>query len=319
MFYSEAIKVSDALIVLDDPISSFDGVKRFALLSALFSKRENKLLGSTLNSRFVVMLTHDPLVVHDSLKFLASRNATNAKHLITDETGIMSARGITAGDFQPCVRLIESRLADYVRSSDDPLPFCALAYIRQRFELSRKCTSSVLYDAAVNGLIPDGQFTRKYSDTLAFAMLSSLLHGDATPQLRKSGDADEPIDMPSGYASLAKDAIGDLLERCGSRTPFDFSCYSKMLAERPVRYLTDAYAESGASAYEKMLIIRGLHELDGDVSMCTDPYHSYVLDGAFHMGDLVMQLDRDEFCQVPPHIQAVCNEAFGKYMERYAE
>ena len=51
------------LIVLDDPISSFDADKRYSILYTLFQKPENSILSRTFHDKTILILTHDyPLV-----------------------------------------------------------------------------------------------------------------------------------------------------------------------------------------------------------------------------------------------------------------
>lgn len=57
-----ALKEEPDLIVLDDPISSFDGNKKFAILDMLFKNKES------LRGKTVILLTHEFSTVIDSLK-----------------------------------------------------------------------------------------------------------------------------------------------------------------------------------------------------------------------------------------------------------
>ena len=64
LFMHEAVKRKNALIVLDDPISSFDYDKRYGILYTLFSGK-CALFRSNLSGRTVLVTTHDPLVLKD--------------------------------------------------------------------------------------------------------------------------------------------------------------------------------------------------------------------------------------------------------------
>ena len=64
LFMFESIKDPRALIVLDDPISSFDFDKRYGILFALFSKNGG-VFSENLFGKTVLVMTHDFLVVSD--------------------------------------------------------------------------------------------------------------------------------------------------------------------------------------------------------------------------------------------------------------
>ena len=61
LFVYDAIHSNPDLVVLDDPISSFDGNKKFALLKMMFWEQE----WDTLSGKTVLMLTHDFCLVID--------------------------------------------------------------------------------------------------------------------------------------------------------------------------------------------------------------------------------------------------------------
>ena len=64
LFVYDAIHSNPGLVVLDDPISSFDGNKKFALLKMMFWDEEWK----TLSGKTVLMLTHDFCPVIDVMR-----------------------------------------------------------------------------------------------------------------------------------------------------------------------------------------------------------------------------------------------------------
>lgn len=61
MFMFSALKENPDLIILDDPISSFDGNKKFAIISSLF------LTDKSLKNKTVILLTHEFSTVIDSI------------------------------------------------------------------------------------------------------------------------------------------------------------------------------------------------------------------------------------------------------------
>lgn len=64
LFMYECLSKNPGLIILDDPISSFDKNKKFAILEMLFRRAS----GECLKNRTVLMLTHDVEPVIDTLK-----------------------------------------------------------------------------------------------------------------------------------------------------------------------------------------------------------------------------------------------------------
>ena len=66
LFMYEVLSTNPDLIILDDPISSFDKNKKFAILEMLF-RRES---ASCLKNKTVLMLTHDVEPIIDTVKSL---------------------------------------------------------------------------------------------------------------------------------------------------------------------------------------------------------------------------------------------------------
>ncbi len=77
LFMHETLSKSHDLIILDDPISSFDKNKKYAILQMLFREDDS------FKDKTVLMLTHDIEPIIDSVKALASKfqNHTNASFI----------------------------------------------------------------------------------------------------------------------------------------------------------------------------------------------------------------------------------------------
>lgn len=104
MFMFEAVSDNADLIVLDDPITSFDKDKKFAVIRRLFDNQR-----VSFRDRTVVMLTHDmqPLIdyVHsDFFKRFGLTTAIDAKWL-QNENGIIYEYNITKDDLVNTVEL----------------------------------------------------------------------------------------------------------------------------------------------------------------------------------------------------------------------
>jgi hypothetical protein len=119
----ECLSTKPDLIVLDDPISSFDKDKKFAILDRLFLQ-PNSFSGKT-----VLLLTHDMEPVIDTIKILKRQfNQANAYFLRTTN-GALSEREIKACDIvsfaQICIKAVNSQSHQITK----------LIYLRRYFEI----------------------------------------------------------------------------------------------------------------------------------------------------------------------------------------
>jgi ABC-type Mn2+/Zn2+ transport system ATPase subunit len=125
LFMYEALHKNPDLIVLDDPISSFDKSKKYAILHMLFrGKSEECFLNKT-----VLMLTHDLDPIIDTIKVLKEFNNLCVASFLTTKNGLLSEKGITKQNLlsfaQICKSALDSDLDDIVK----------LIYLRRNFEI----------------------------------------------------------------------------------------------------------------------------------------------------------------------------------------
>lgn len=129
LFMYEALSKNPDLIILDDPISSFDKNKKYAILEMLF-RRESAFC---LKNKTVLMLTHDIEPIIDTVKSLGSnfRNQTKTAFLKL-ENNIITEFLISKSDIQTfhqiCIRIIQSQLDNLIK----------LIYLRRMFEISNE-------------------------------------------------------------------------------------------------------------------------------------------------------------------------------------
>ncbi len=97
LFMYECISRRPDLIILDDPISSFDKNKKYAILEMLFRRDAN----SCLKNRTVLMFTHDVEPIIDTVRALSYqfRNQTSASFLKL-EAGVIEELSINRNDVQ---------------------------------------------------------------------------------------------------------------------------------------------------------------------------------------------------------------------------
>ena len=157
LFVFSALNSQAKLIVLDDPISSFDGNKKFAIVDMLFGKTKGLLRGCT-----VLMLTHDFTPVIDIMKTFYNKWGGINKpvaHYLSTNNGVLKETEIGPNDICSSVQLLK----EMIGSCESPL--LKLIYLRRKIEIEGNKSS------------------------LSYHMLSGLLHGREVPQVgTKEGD-----------------------------------------------------------------------------------------------------------------------------------
>lgn len=126
LFMYECLSKKPDLIILDDPISSFDKNKKYAILEMLFRRdADNCLKGKT-----VLMLTHDVEPIIDTLKSVRGQfsNQVSAGFLCLRDHQIIE-QPISSDDIRTFVQICENMFS----SSQDPI--LKLIYLRRRYEV----------------------------------------------------------------------------------------------------------------------------------------------------------------------------------------
>ena len=186
MFMFDAVNENADLIVLDDPISSFDSNKKFAVIRRMFDNRQEV----TFRDRTVLMLTHDlqPIIdyIHGGFfKRYGLTTSVSAEYLENDEGEIVS-QAIVDSDLLNIVKLTES----YAMDINKPL-YVRIVNARKHIELTKE----------------------NFSTMESYDVLSSLIHGREIPEDgAKQPMTEEAIQkgivslMPliSGYDSYSK-------------------------------------------------------------------------------------------------------------------
>lgn len=141
LFMHECLAKKPNLIILDDPISSFDKNKKYAILDRLF-RQDHSFKGMT-----TLMLTHDIEPIIDSVKTLykSFSNISEASFLRADN-GVISEQKITRNDIktvsQLCVEIVKSNTNDMTK----------LVYLRRYFEvIDDKCSAYQILSNLMKG------------------------------------------------------------------------------------------------------------------------------------------------------------------------
>ena len=151
LFMYESLSRDVDLVILDDPISSFDRNKKFALVDMLFM-RERSLKGKT-----VLMLTHDFEPIIDIIHVLSRRFGGQAvAAFLSEHEGALLERQITRQDIKSFTEICTENLARHAE------PIVKLIHLRRYYEIVNE-------------------------KGLPYQLISNLLHKRATPFHSVSG------------------------------------------------------------------------------------------------------------------------------------
>lgn len=264
LFMFDAISRNADLIVLDDPISSFDHNKKYAIINRLFKTGERD---NSLYQRTVLMLTHDFEPVIDYIQ-VGGRQDTSAV------------------------------CASYVENINSVLK-CTLIEKNNDLMSSLVLLKELVLDANIDIAARIGclrkfiehQYRSPREDSVAYNILSSLIHGRPEPTYDNEG-LNKIIGKPleSGIA-LIREYIPE----------FDFKA---ILEQCSPQNLMERYSLE-QSAYIRMLILRSYTEQDEDardrLRRTNDVLRKYV-DETYHVeNDYLYSLDVRRFNIVPEH------------------
>lgn len=121
----EALHKNPDLIVLDDPISSFDKHKKYAIMHMLFRGKG----GECFLNKNVLMLTHDLEPVIDTVKTLKEFKNLSESTFLSAKDGVLTETKITKQNLmsfaQICKNILDSEVDEIIK----------LIYLRRHFEI----------------------------------------------------------------------------------------------------------------------------------------------------------------------------------------
>ncbi|QHQ61478.1 AAA family ATPase [Anaerocolumna sedimenticola] len=277
LFMFDAISRNAELVILDDPISSFDSNKKYAIINRLFKTRDK---ANSLYQRTVLMLTHDFEPVIDYIQVGSGRQDPSAvcAMYLENINGQLHCTSIRKNyDLMSSVVLLKELALD--ENID----------IAARIGCLRKFI--------------EHQNRNPREESEAYNILSSLIHGRSKPTYDTEGND-----------NLSDDEIANGIEVIKSYIP-DFD-YDYVLSQCTPQCLMERYSNE-QSAYIKMLILRAYTEQDGEarerLRQTNDVLRKYV-DETYHIeNDYLYSLDVRCFNIVPEHYisdaeQFVANE-----------
>lgn len=278
LFMFEAIHDKPSLIVLDDPISSFDYDKRYGVLYALFSTDSN-VFSENLSRKTALVLTHDFLVISDLIG-MPGKNipSTKGNYITADKKGSFQIIPMEKDAILPYTQ----QLKKMISSAEYKPEIIKLVYIRKLCELLRPNATE-----------------KRSKEGWTFRLLSDVVHGRT-----------EKATMAKHRFTSKKSAGVKMCEnyvRKLTKCPFDFwkaiDHYSDCVSD-----LIQYYEKDASSSLEKLLLVRLILEREPQLGA-----DSYIMkrfaDESCHIGgSYLFQLDGNTFDQVPFYVIDWCDD-----------
>lgn len=272
LFMFDAIRSDAKLIILDDPISSFDSNKKYAIINRLF-KTGSK--GNSLYEKTVLLLTHDFEPIIDYIQTNSGRQTPNS---------------VCATYFEN----IGGHLSNIIINKGDDI----LSSVVLFKELAKDTNLDIAARLGCLRKYIEHQYKNPIRDSNAYNIISSVIHGrpNATHDLEGAIPLKED-EFKAGLAYIRNyildfeynDALNKLsLDSLIERYKTEESSYIKMLILR-------AYTERNAEARERL---RGKN----------DVLRKYI-DETYHIeNDYIYSLDVRKFNVVPENYINDANE-----------
>lgn len=287
LFALQATSKTGGIVILDDPISSFDIDKRFGILYMLFSNNSKVFSKNLLaDNKTVLLLTHDYLVVSEIAKITSKQFTKKQKRLwflTCDAHGSLSKYEITEDSISPYVNMLKARIK---KSSDKDLAI-QLVYIRSLCEMLRNSPTD-----------------RRTRWGISFGLISEIIHGRSENEILCRHRWTDRSDA-SRQVKTCENLIAEL-------TGSNISFWNTVANYQGLAQLTDAYRRV-SSPYEKLQLVRMMLERNPTLN-AQDKVMERFSDDACHIGgDYLYQLDPVDYDQVPFYVldwcDTVANEA----------
>lgn len=140
LFMYEVLKNNPDLVILDDPISSFDGNKKFAIMNMLFMGKK------CFKDRTVLLLTHEFNTVIDAIKNMAHLfNPGPKAAFLSVKSGELSEEVINKDDIKSFADIAKNSMKSDIDSLNKLVYFRRLEEIRGGNTLSYQIVSNVFH------------------------------------------------------------------------------------------------------------------------------------------------------------------------------
>lgn len=223
LFMYECLAKNPGLVILDDPISSFDKNKKYAILEMLFRRDASDCL----KNKTVLMLTHDVEPIIDTLRSVRGQfsNQVFASYLRL-LSGEITEQPISSDDIKTFIQICENLFS----STQDPI--IKLIYLRRRYE--------------VLGELDNG-----------YEVLSNLFKKRAEPEDFRIPRNEEGLNTPLSIIDLSA-GINDI-QGFISELPVDYPSLVALFSnDEKIKKL---YLHSN-NGYEKLQLIRILLDIE---------------------------------------------------------
>lgn len=227
MFMFDAVSENADLIVLDDPISSFDINKKFAVIKRMFDSKQKV----NFRNKTVLMLTHDlqPVIDYVHGSFFTNDNIQVYAEYIENEKGHIHEYPIEGTDLLNVVNLTRE-----LAKKEEQTLHVRVINLRKYIELTNV----------------------RYSESNAYQILSNLVHGRVVPKF-KDGEVMSEEAINSGIQEIksyitAYDTYLDLISELTTEKLLakivDGDMYKRIIAirfifERGSKFLTQLRRE----------------------------------------------------------------------------
>lgn len=290
------------LIILDDPISSFDAGKRSAILRTLFSDPANGSAGVNENffGRTVLMLTHDFPFLMETVLLAKDLGKPKAHYVWKDANGSLQERRIQfVRDFSQKRGLMYFEALQLSKARNEKKDIVLrLAALRRLLEVQ----------GCAHVTNPEGEASDCF---LAFEVISNVFHKSDIPMLRKKNESERMFDgFPNRDANSEFDRALSAIEQLLQFDSNEKLSYQELLNRASKENLKTIYDDC-TNDFERLQICR--IALEGTEAVLREPIMAGFLDESVHVsGDYLYQLDPDEYNVVSPHAIAWCNKEMAK-------
>ncbi len=284
LFMHEALRRQNSLVILDDPISSFDYDKRYGILYALFSKNSS-VFKDNLSTKTVLVTTHDLLVLTDLIGIHVAGiglKTVKGKFLSCNRNGTLTASPLEENAIAPYTQLLIKQIEN---CKNKPRIF-GYVKIRQLCELLRKSKDE-----------------RKTAYSWSFSLLSDIIHGRDAKETLKQHKWDQPDKR------IVKMCENLIFKLTGWKVDFweEINFYSDC-----DNHLIDIYENNSPSSEEKLLLVRLLIERNNHLADDSKTMARFADESCHPGGSYLYQLDGETFDQIPFYVIDWCDSIVDK-------
>jgi len=278
LFMYDVLKSDPDLIVLDDPISSFDKNKKYAIIEMLFRKNRS------LRGKTVILFTHDFEPIVDMVLHHSDRFKKPVASFLENTHGILDEKEILKNDIRSFIEINRENIfyATHILSK--------LVYLRRLFEITNE-------------------------KGFGYHIISNIFHKRINPQIPKVfGMTSEEMVGKNKYCigkrdMTSKEIAEGTVEISREIDGFDYGTVLKIVQDDS--QLIDLYNVTGSN-YEKLHIYRILHDDKLDV-IGSDIILKFINE-AFHIeNDYIYQISSRKYQLVPQYVVDECNKVIYKY------